>query len=270
MLAIARSVRSAGRLVNSPSPITAKFMAPFVQSGVRQATIITVPVPQSDEEFITKDSRTMNNAHFFAFDGHKRIKQMAEFWGVVPAAVPKFPVLVNLVASFGPTRFDTVYRGNRLTADQVGTEPPQVQFPLDKAPRTLANGPPASNPWTLLLIDAGPARSTSPEPQRVHWMVANIPSNDISQGETLVDYTPAYPADGGDHCFVFVLMQQSDDKPLLVSSVKTDDFNATTFIQENNLKPYGLSFYQAGEEVIEEVVNENKVKRDYPSKYGGL
>merc|ERR1712166_1005770 len=152
MLAIARCVRSAGRLVNSPTPITAKFMAPFVQSGVRQVSIKRVPVPQSDEEFITKDSRTMNNAHFFAFGAHRRIKQMAEFWGVVPAAVPEFPVLVNLVASFGPTRFDTVYRGNRLTrSDRTGASSsavPSGQSTKDFGQRTCCQQP----------VDAAPHR----------------------------------------------------------------------------------------------------------------
>jgi hypothetical protein len=258
------SVRNARRLVHQFCPVAAKFKAPFVPSSIRHGTVISVELPHSEDQFITKDLRSMTNAHFLAFDAHKRIVKMAKFWGVFPGVVPEFPALVNLVVSFGPSRFDTVYRGNSLSVEQV-QHPPEVVFPLDKTPRTLIS---ENMSFTLLLVDAGPAADEVPRPHEIHWLVANIPGNDISQGETMIDYKPAYPVNGGNHRFVFVLMQQVG--PLSASSVNVNNFHTRSFISENNMKPCGLSFYQAGQEVIEQVVTNSKIKQKYQSPYCGL
>ena len=74
-----------------------------------------------------------------------QVKKMAAFWKVFPDVLTNFPTNVNLVVSFGPTRHDTVYRGNYLHQDQVKPVTtscqelsagqvaisPKVQFPLD-------------------------------------------------------------------------------------------------------------------------------------------
>jgi len=256
-----------------------KIPQPFARSGVRQVAtghaftevhlgerptqskkVIAVDVPKCDEDFVTKDQRGMSNSHYIAYDAHKRIGQMARYWGVFPNVVPQFAANVNLVVRFGPSRLDTVYRGNRLYAEQL-QQAPQVTFPVDKVPGVKH---PTESPWALILVDAG-ADGSEPSEQKIHWLVANIPGNDmgdVTKGDTLVDYSPAYSEDG-DHRFVFILAQQNG--PL--ASVQAEGFLASNFIQENNLTPQGLAFYQAGEVPVPEAVNMNKIPRKYASKY---
>lgn len=59
--------------------------------------------------------------------------------------------------------------------------------------------------YTLVMTDAVEKRET------VHWLVANIPSNDIDKGDVLTSYFPAAPARGtGEHRFVFLFFRQPD------------------------------------------------------------
>merc|ERR1711865_1034816 len=122
-----------------------KIPQPFARSGVRQVA--------SGNAFteVHLGERPTQSKKVIADDAHKRIGQMARYWGVFPNVVPQFAANVNLVVRFGPSRLDTVYRGNRLYAEQL-QQAPQVPFPVDKVPGVKH---PTESPWTLILVDAG-------------------------------------------------------------------------------------------------------------------
>lgn len=59
--------------------------------------------------------------------------------------------------------------------------------------------------YTLVMTDVAEKRET------VHWLVANIPSNEIDKGDVLTSYFPAAPPRGtGEHRFVFLFFRQPD------------------------------------------------------------
>eukprot|EP00656_Telonema_subtile_P025817 TRINITY_DN27855_c0_g1_i2.p1 TRINITY_DN27855_c0_g1~~TRINITY_DN27855_c0_g1_i2.p1 ORF type:complete len:204 (+),score=27.64 TRINITY_DN27855_c0_g1_i2:77-688(+) len=163
--------------------VAAPCLAP---AWVRHGTnAVTVEVPQKDEDFIGKDTRTMTNSHFRSYKAAKRLGQMAEFWEVFPDVLPKFATNINLVVSFGEARTDTVYRGNYLEAEQVA-EKPTVTFPTDSVEPAVAG----ESMWTLMMVDP------DAEQPKLHWLVGNITGNDVSTGQSIVDYTAGAPARG--------------------------------------------------------------------------
>lgn len=113
--------------------------------------------------------------------------------------------------------------------------------------------------YTLLLVDPDePMRrinsSSGSSPQRLYWMVGNIPDSDFEQGETLASYLPPVPAFGTRlHRFVFVLMEQkkgrvdySDFTKLDSSTLLTrDGFNVKSFAEKYQLLGRGISAFQA-------------------------
>lgn len=65
--------------------------------------------------------------------------------------------------------------------------------------------------YTLIMIDPdAPSRKAPIMGEWIHWLVVNIPGEDISKGESLVDYTGARPLHGsGFHRYVFLIYKQT-------------------------------------------------------------
>lgn len=60
----------------------------------------------------------------------------------------------------------------------------------------------------MLNLDA-PTKADPFESDFVHWLVGNIPGNDILKGDTLVEYIGAFPIkDAGTQNFMFILNEQ--------------------------------------------------------------
>uniref|UniRef100_A0A8D0FJT7 Large ribosomal subunit protein mL38 n=1 Tax=Strix occidentalis caurina TaxID=311401 RepID=A0A8D0FJT7_STROC len=89
-----------------------------------------------------------------------------------------------------------VYYGNMVTPSEASS-PPAVSYEADKG-----------SLWTLLLTNPdGHLRDTDSE--YLHWLVTNIPGNDIKSGKEICHYLPPFPARGtGYHRFVFLLFKQ--------------------------------------------------------------
>ncbi|XP_065708676.1 large ribosomal subunit protein mL38-like [Patagioenas fasciata] len=134
-----------------------------------------------------------------------------------------------------------VYYGNMVTPSEASS-PPAVSYEADKG--TL---------WTLLLTNPdGHLRDTHSE--YLHWLVTNIPGNDIQAGKEICHYLPPFPAMGtGYHRFIFLLFKQDhridfseDVRPTPCHSLKMRTFSTFDFYRkhEDAMTPAGLAFFQ--------------------------
>ncbi|NXH15935.1 RM38 protein, partial [Bucco capensis] len=134
-----------------------------------------------------------------------------------------------------------VYYGNIVTPSEA-SNPPEVSYEAEKG-----------SLWTLLLTNPdGHLRDTDSE--YLHWLVTNIPGNDIRSGEELCHYLPPFPARGtGYHRFIFVLFKQDcpvdcreDIRPVPCHSLKMRTFSTFDFYRkhEDAMTPAGLAFCQ--------------------------
>lgn len=90
-----------------------------------------------------------------------------------------------------------VYYGNVVKPEEAKTEP-DVKF--ESSDNEL---------WTLALTSLD-GHLVESDKEYVHWMVANIPGNQVDKGDTLVEYLQPFPPKGtGFHRFVFVLYKQN-------------------------------------------------------------
>jgi phosphatidylethanolamine-binding protein (PEBP) family uncharacterized protein len=65
-----------------------------------------------------------------------------------------------------------------------------------------------NNLYTLIMHDPD-----APAGNHLHWVVINIPGNDINKGTTLLEYTgPAPPKGSGTHKYIFLLIEQREKK----------------------------------------------------------
>lgn len=86
-----------------------------------------------------------------------------------------------------------------------------------------------------------------------HWLVGNVPGNDISKGETLSAYVGSGPPEGtGLHRYVFLIYKQNGklefDEPRLAntSGDNRGGFSIAKFAQKYNLgNPVAGNLYQA-------------------------
>ncbi|KFP27595.1 hypothetical protein N325_08045, partial [Colius striatus] len=135
-----------------------------------------------------------------------------------------------------------VYYGNIVTPSEASS-PPAVSYKAEKA-----------SLWTLLLTNPdGHLRDTDSE--YLHWLVTNIPGNDIKSGKEICHYLPPFPAMGtGYHRFIFLLFKQdrpidfsADVRPLPCHSLKLRTFSTFDFYRkhEDAMTPAGLAFFQS-------------------------
>ena len=62
--------------------------------------------------------------------------------------------------------------------------------------------------WTLVMTNPD-GHLTDEKSEYLHWMVANIPANQIASGKTIASYLQPFPAFGtGYHRYIFVLYKQ--------------------------------------------------------------
>ncbi|XP_063705966.1 large ribosomal subunit protein mL38 [Culicoides brevitarsis] len=188
--------------------------------------------------------------------GPLHIKRIAEHYKIFEHLfgdayfVPRVAMDIKYNLPDGETQAP-VYYGNLLTPSDTQTAPEvtfDASFSYDSKPVD-----PSKTLWTLLMT--GPDGHLEQEnSEYVHWLITNIPGNDVSKGECLVPYLQAFPPKGtGYHRFVFLLFKQ--EKKLDLSSYKvTEQFNLKkrTFSTPNfykkfqdDITPAGLSFFQA-------------------------
>lgn len=132
-------------------------------------------------------------------------------------------------------------QGNELKPTQVKNQP---KISWDAKANQL---------YLLAMVDPdAPSRADPKLREIAHFMIANIPGNDISKGDTLFEYIGSGPPQGtGLHRYIFLLFEQ---KGRVTSSIKTPktsrkdrmNFSIRKFAKEHDLGPLvAANFYQA-------------------------
>ncbi|XP_041969058.1 protein D3-like [Aricia agestis] len=160
--------------------------------------------------------------------------------GVVPDVIPKAPVA--FVSIKYPSGVE-VRNGNELTPTQVKDAPSMISW--DVSPNSF---------YTIALTDPdAPSRAEPKAREWHHWLVGNIPGNDVASGETLSAYIGSGPPQGsGLHRYVFLVYKQPGkltfDEPRLGDRSRDNraQFSIHKFAQKYNLgDPIAGNFYQA-------------------------
>ncbi|KAK0088996.1 hypothetical protein PV325_009879 [Microctonus aethiopoides] len=176
-----------------------------------------------------------------------QIKTIADHYGVYDDLFGDayfHPVLpLDIKYDFGDEeKIATVHRGNILLPSET-TNPPTITY--DAEPDTL---------WTLLLTTPD-GNFSDRKFEYCHWFIGNIPGNDVTKGDVIVDYMRPFPAHGIGYCrYIFVLYKQ--DKKIDFSEYKVNqpcfdlvsrNWETKEFYRkyQDVITPAGLGFYQA-------------------------
>ncbi|CAK1541415.1 unnamed protein product [Leptosia nina] len=169
---------------------------------------------------------------------------------VVPDVIPKAPT--KLLAVKYPSGVK-VKEGNELTPTQVKDVP------------TVSWEASAHAFYTLAMTDPdAPSRKEPKFREWDHWLVGNIPGENVSSGETLSAYVGAGPPEGtGLHRYVFLVYKQPGkltfDEPRLpnTSGEKRTMFSIAKFAEKYNLgDPIAGNFFQAQYDDYVPILNE--------------
>ncbi|XP_066290079.1 zonadhesin-like isoform X3 [Branchiostoma lanceolatum] len=162
---------------------------------------------------------------------------------IVPDVIDTAPtVAAEVTYDVADDGVSSVDFGNELTPTQVKF-PPQVTWPVDDG-----------SLYTLVMTDPdAPSRANPRFREFHHWLVGNIPGNDIQNGETLSQYLgSAPPRRRGLHRYVFLVYEQPgrlefDERRLGNSSMAhRSRFRTREFASKYNLgDPVAGNFYQA-------------------------
>ncbi|XP_038217414.1 protein D2-like isoform X2 [Zerene cesonia] len=159
--------------------------------------------------------------------------------GVVPDVVPKAPSALITVKY--PSGVE-VKEGNVLTPTKV-KDVPSVSWEAS-----------SDAFYTLAMTDPdAPSRKEPKFREWHHWLVGNVPGQNVAGGETLSAYIGSGPPEGtGLHRYVFLVYKQpgklSFDEPRLpnTSGDKRGGFSIAKFAEKYNLgDPIAGNFYQA-------------------------
>jgi len=187
---------------------------------------------------------------------HKNIRKKAKLHKVFPDVLPEpFTPYFVLRVEYSPDV--VVLKGHYLPPSQLQSAP-RVSWPSDPKKRwtlimTCPDDPdripdvPILKPGVVVPIENTINREV------IHWMVTNIPGNNISKGTFLCDYLPPMPKKhAGGHRYVFLLFEQLDGEvqfQLFQSGVleyeQRKNWNTNRFKEEYGLRPKGLAFFKA-------------------------
>jgi len=134
--------------------------------------------------------------------------------------------------------------GNTLTPTQVKDPPTHLNWPAD-----------ANSLYTLIFTDPdAPSRKEPKFREWHHWLVVNIPGNNVKSGEVLSEYVGSGPPKGtGLHRYVFLVFKQQGkiaDKEhghlTNRSGDKRGQWKAEKFVAKHKLEgPVAGNFFQA-------------------------
>eukprot|EP01087_Luapelamoeba_hula_P011422 TRINITY_DN3102_c0_g2_i1.p1 TRINITY_DN3102_c0_g2~~TRINITY_DN3102_c0_g2_i1.p1 ORF type:complete len:332 (-),score=63.23 TRINITY_DN3102_c0_g2_i1:39-1013(-) len=185
---------------------------------------------------------------------HKRIRTKAKKYFIFPDVLPvteMFTSLFPITVTF-PSSGAVVRKGNIIPSAYAQDEPVLKYDEFNK-----------DGFYTLLMTSpddvTGKALPPSKGGQRgnefLHWMVTNIPGNQLKSGDALCKYMPATPLQHAKdrQRFVFLLCEQNegnmkfDESKYRISSdedfAKRSGWNTSIFMREHNLTPSSMSFF---------------------------
>jgi len=133
--------------------------------------------------------------------------------------------------------------GNVLTPTQVQNQPKEVTWEAD-----------SNSLYTLIKTDPdAPSRKEPKFREWHHWIVANIPGNEIAKGDVLSQYIGAGPPENtGLHRYVYLVykqpgqIQDKEHGKLGFSGEKRNNWSVDKFAKKHNLgNPVAGNIYQA-------------------------
>lgn len=178
----------------------------------------------------------------------RHIQTLAEHYGIYQDLFngDYFTPVVNLhiCYNYDDDLVTPVYYGNRIFPAEASSEP-TVRYSAGDVDGTLYTLM-MTNPDGHLLDDDG---------EYVHWLIGNIPGNDVSRGEKLVDYIQPFPVRGtGAHRLIFVLFEQNKHidytyvrRPSPCTELEERSHRTVDFFTDHadDLRPVGLAFFQS-------------------------
>ncbi|XP_036325333.1 protein D2-like [Rhagoletis pomonella] len=108
--------------------------------------------------------------------------------------------------------------------------------------------------YTLIMVDPdAPSRAEPTFREILHWLVVNIPGNEVTQGETIAAYAGSAPPQGtGLHRYIFLVFKQAGKidttniNPKITTREGRRNANTRQYIAKYNLgEPVAGNFYQA-------------------------
>lgn len=173
---------------------------------------------------------------------HKRqlpAKSNMEVQKVVPDILDHVPAALATV-KYGPGV--EMKDGAELTPEQVKATPTEVSWPAQ-----------TNALYTVLLTDPdAPSREHPLMREILHWLVVNVPGNNLANGSTVIDYAGAGPPEGGGlHRYVLTVYKQAARLELTgFDSLKAPTgrykFSTRDFVTKFHLgQPIAGNFYQA-------------------------
>lgn len=108
--------------------------------------------------------------------------------------------------------------------------------------------------YTLMMVDPdAPSRKDPKNREFQHWLVVNIPGNDVTNGEILSEYVGSGPPkDTGLHRYVFLLYKQPEKIEFQETKITNKEgkgrgkFDAKKFAEKYKLgEPIAANFFQA-------------------------
>lgn len=112
-------------------------------------------------------------------------------------------------------------------------------YPTIKMPQNAD----ATHLYTLFMLDPDAPSKQSPRARNwLHWLVVNVPGNDLKSGTLIVDYNPPTPPeDSGRHRYIFVVLQQQGriEKHNIAGRAK---FKIKEYAKDHQLSPAIVGF----------------------------
>ncbi|XP_055303783.1 protein D1-like isoform X1 [Sitodiplosis mosellana] len=147
----------------------------------------------------------------------------------------------------------TVNLGNKLTPTQV-KDVPEVSWDADQ-----------NAYYTLFMVDPdAPSRENPRNREFRHWLVVNIPGNDVQKGDEVIGFIGSGPPKGtGFHRYVYLvykqpngIIQHNEPRSTNRSGANRAKTSASEFAQRYNLgAPEFGNFYEAQYDAYVDILN---------------
>ena len=141
----------------------------------------------------------------------------------------------ELIINYGSLRIEN---GQTISPDELLQEPDvDIKVPKDGT-------------YTLMLVDPDSPAPTTPRYRSwLHWLIINIPSNDVARGEVVESYLPPAPA-RGKHRYLWLLFKQKN-RVQARRPAKRQGFQVKEWATQHGLDrnpSAGLFFWSAADE----------------------
>lgn len=163
---------------------------------------------------------------------HKSVRKIFEDVKIVPDVLKQAPN-VRVLVNYNDKQ---VQMGTVLTPTEVQSQP-DVNY----------KGKPGMF-YTLLLVDPDAPSHVEPRAREwQHWLVGNIPGNDIASGEVFTEYVGSLPPKkSGMHRYVFIVYEHKEKITFTEPIRKTNSGKRGKFKTESFATKYGLGVPYAG------------------------